>query len=367
MLHRKRGKVEKSGPHVEVWDCRGVLGDVARSSRLPELPDSYCYNQFRRISRTCVLDLHCREMDSCVQPLGGGIVSVDRSPFILFCRVEEKLSYPILERLDCTCMRGCAGNSPGRTQDARNEGVRFGRDPKCVRGTTVISRTEMVCAEDSTYISTDHMKPGHATAKSVAGSLLFGSPLGCVRGVPAQDTTWIMLAGFWFYGCFVCWIVMSSSVDFLAVDQVAADVADSTPLPGMFLGLAMDRLYDLVDDIPDVMGLLALRPSAAVSKVMSVPDSRCVRAVTPDDHVSIGFHEILIHDLADEEWPLVTMSALGFLRLDWPKKLFLFMSRYQFDLDQRRKECREQYGSTQSGACTTCGKYIKINLGKQVA
>ena len=126
--------------------------------------------------------------------------------------------------------------------------------------------------------------------------------------------------------------------------------ADSTPLLGTSLGLAMtlesDRLYDLVNYIPDVNGLRALRPSAAVSIVMSVPDSRCVRAVTPDDHVSIGFHEILIHDLADEEWPLVTMSELGFLRLDWTKKLFLFMSRYQFDLDQRRKECREKYGST---------------------
>ena len=50
----------------------------------------------------------------------------------------------------------------------------------------------------------------------------------------------------------------------------------------------------------------------------------------PDDHVSIGFHEILSHDLADEEWPLVTLSDLGCLQLDWLKT----MSRYQFDLDQ---------------------------------
>ena len=52
----------------------------------------------------------------------------------------------------------------------------------------------------------------------------------------------------------------------------------STPLPGMFLGLALDlrsdRLYDLVNDIPDVMGLRAIQPSAAIVKVMSVPDSR---------------------------------------------------------------------------------------------
>ena len=87
----------------------------------------------------------------------------------------------------------------------------------------------------------------------------------------------------------------------------------------MFLGLGLDlgsdRLYDLIDDIPDVMGLRALRPSAVICKVMSVPDSRCVRVVTPDDHVSMGFYEIITHDLADEEWPLVTLSDLGCLRL----------------------------------------------------
>ena len=90
-------------------------------------------------------------------------------------------------------------------------------------------------------------------------------------------------------------------------------------------------------DIPDVMGL---RPSAAIVKVMPVPDSRCVRVMTPDDHVNIGFHEVLIDDLEDEDLPFVTLSELGCLRLDWLKTLFTFMSRYQFDLDQMRKDCR---------------------------
>ena len=81
-------------------------------------------------------------------------------------------------------------------------------------------------------------------------------------------------------------------------------------------------------DIPDVMGLWALQPSAPIVKVMSVPDSRCVRVVTPDDHVNIGFHEVLLHDLEDEDLPFVALSELGCLRLDWPKTLFTFMSRY---------------------------------------
>ena len=90
-----------------------------------------------------------------------------------------------------------------------------------------------------------------------------------------------------------------------AMDQVVSSPAPSTPLPGTFLGFALDlgsdRLYDLVQDIPDVMGILALQPSAAIVKVISMPDSRYVRVVTPDDHVNIGFHEVLLHDLEDED------------------------------------------------------------------
>ena len=116
-----------------------------------------------------------------------------------------------------------------------------------------------------------------------------------------------------------------------AVDQAGASPTPSNTLPDTFLGLALylgsDRLYHLVKDIPDVMGLRALRPSAAIVKVMSVPDNRCVRVVTPDDHVNIGFHEVLIHDLEEEELPFVALSELGCLRLDWPKTLFTFMSR----------------------------------------
>ena len=65
----------------------------------------------------------------------------------------------------------------------------------------------------------------------------------------------------------------------------------------------LDKLYDLPEDIQDVMGLQALRPSAAVCKVMTIPNSKCVRIVTPDEHVSTGFHEILVHDMGQEEWP----------------------------------------------------------------
>ena len=67
------------------------------------------------------------------------------------------------------------------------------------------------------------------------------------------------------------------------------------------------------------------------------------------------------------EPPFVALSDLGCLRLYWTTALFTFMGRYQFELDQMCKECRERFGSTQSGSCTTCGKHIQQNLGKHVA
>ena len=54
--------------------------------------------------------------------------------------------------------------------------------------------------------------------------------------------------------------------------------------------------------------------SAAIVKVMSVPDSRCICVVAPDDHVNIGFHEVLLHDMGEEDLPFVALSELDCLR-----------------------------------------------------
>ena len=154
---------------------------------------------------------------------------------------------------------------------------------------------------------------------------------------------------------------MSYGADLPVVNQARAAVATTKLLPGTFLGLGLDlrsdKLYDLGGAIPDVMGLRAIQPRAAVVKVMSVSDSRCVRVVVPDDHLANRFHEILMYDIEDEEQPFVVLSELGCLRLDWPKALFTFMARYQFEPNQMCKECREQFGST----------HIQQNMGKHIA
>ena len=128
-----------------------------------------------------------------------------------------------------------------------------------------------------------------------------------------------------------------------------------------------DRLYDLPTGIHDVMGLQALRPSSAVCKVMSVPDSNYVRVITPDEHVPTGFQEILIEDMGLREWPKVSLSEVGCLKLDWPQEFFTFVGRYQLELEQMRKECRDRFEGISSGACPTCEKFIQVNLVGHVA
>ena len=211
-------------------------------------------------------------------------------PPIPHCRVAEVPSVTVAQLRGGTRMRCCVGNghSPGETQDAREVGVFPG---------------EMECAEDSDYIKPDSVVESPVYVWSVTGSLLFGSPLRRVRGLqqpplPSRDPTWIVLVGFWLSCRLVWWSIMSSGIKLPAMDREGATTTASTPLPRTFLGLALDlrsdRLYDLVNDIPDVMGLPAIQPSAAIVKVMSVLDSRCVRVVMPNDHVNIRFHDILI-------------------------------------------------------------------------
>ena len=239
-----------------------------------------------------------------------------------------------------------------------------------------ISAEELVTAEDWGYIRpvTDDESP--FCVRPVTGSHLFRSPIGRVLGLwlphlPFRHLLWTILGGSRFSCLLFWWDMMSARTDLPMLDQAEAATAAAKPLPGTFIGLGLDlrsdKLYDLGRAIPDVMGLRAIQPKVAVVKVMSVPDSRCVRVVIPDDHLLNRFHEILIHDVQYEEPPFVALSDLGCLRLDWPRALFTFMGRHQFELDQLRKECRQRFGCTQSGSCTTCGKHIQQNLGKHDA
>ena len=173
--------------------------------------------------------------------------------------------------------------------------------------------------------------------------------------------------------CAPWWLcIMQSGTSLLDTEQARVDSAAEDPLPDIFRGfeltLQSDRLYYLDSAIPDVIGLRAMQPDTAVIKVMSIPDNRCIRVVIPDDHVGTeGFHEILIHDMDEADPPYVALGDLGCLHLDWPIAIFSLMGRYQVDLEYLCQECRERFGSVQSGLCTYCGKHIWQVLGRHVA
>ena len=63
----------------------------------------------------------------------------------------------------------------------------------------------------------------------------------------------------------------------------------------------------------------------------------------------------------------MSLSELDYLRRTWHRAVFAFMTRYQQDLELKRKECKERFACTQSGNCTHCGKYIQMDLGKHIA
>ena len=172
----------------------------------------------------------------------------------------------------------------------------------------------------------------------------------CLLAWPVRHGIYLVPLDFVRIVIFLCYFCRVFAERFMAsgrspdMDQAGPSYAPSDPLPGTFFGLSLDigseKLHDLAPDIPDVMGLRALMPSAAIVKVMSALDSRCIRVVTLDDHVNIAFHEILLHDMGEEELPFVAVSELDYLRRIWPRALFVFMSRYQQDLERLRKECK---------------------------
>ena len=110
--------------------------------------------------------------------------------------------------------------------------------------------------------------------------------------------------------------IMSSGTGSPTTEQAGRTPAVPEPIPGILRGfdfiLQSDCFYDLNGDIQDVFGLRAVQPEVAVAKVMSVLNNRCVRVVIPDNNIGTdGFHEVLIHDMADVDAPDMPVSELG--------------------------------------------------------
>ena len=353
---QKTGHARTASPAIGRWDWRRILKNVARFSRLPDSQELAERNALHNLDRQYVLDLCVIQVQSCIQPLESGPVAsvhsqceshvgasipdiqptgvcrtvLDNSS-VSPCRRTVIQLDPLVELFSCLPVRDSTTNdhisdasvkeTMPTTQVQSTKMCAYDdsdwprRNPNRALGMNV-SRTGTTCAEYCAYIRATSLDDWSVSNQPAVDPIVFGSPHRLLRDARNEDTTWIRLTCFWFHYCRVWWIAMSSLKITPEADRPNAVDTDSTHPPGTFLGNVLnshsDRLYDLTEDIPDVMGLQALRPSAIVCKVMTVPNSRCVRVVTPDEHVKTGFHEILIHDMGQEDWPLVTLSDTGF-------------------------------------------------------
>ena len=356
----------KDGTCPNSWSSRRMRGrilkNVARFSKLPDILKLAGRNALCNLGRKYVLDLCVITVQSSIQPLESGPVASSHSQFeshggasipdfrqtgvcravldnspVSLCRRTVMQSDPLVEMFSCLPVRDCMTNghvsgvsakeATPTTQVQSAEMCAYDdsdwsrRNPNRALGMEV-SRTGTTCAEYCAYIRATSLNDWAVSNRPAVEPIVFGYPHRLVRGARNEDTTWFRLTCFSFYNCQVWWIAMSSSKNPPEAGRPSAVEMTSTHLPGTFLGHVLnfyfDRLYDLTEDIPDVMGLQALRPSAAVCKVMTVLNSRCVRIVTPDEHVKTGFHKILVHDMAREHWPLVTLSDIGCLRIEGP-------------------------------------------------
>ena len=87
----------------------------------------------------------------------------------------------------------------------------------------------------------------------------------CIEGYFVRSSIIVVLIIWYCFGVFRVRAMASNGLP--DREQGGPSYAPSGPLPGTFLGPALDirseRLYELAPDIPDVMGLRALRPNAA--------------------------------------------------------------------------------------------------------
>ena len=84
--------------------------------------------------------------------------------------------------------------------------------------------------------------------------------------------------------------------------------------------------------------------------------------MTPVDLVLRGLHEILLHDMGEEELPFMATGELDCIRRVWLRAFLAFLTRDQQDLKRTQKECKGRVVCTQSENCTYGGNYIQMEF-----
>ena len=55
-----------------------------------------------------------------------------------------------------------------------------------------------------------------------------------------------------------------------------------------------------------------------------------------------------------------------YLRIGYYAPFLCAMSDLQFELERRRRTCKQRFRGTQLDSCTYCGKLIKLDMGRHV-
>ena len=101
--------------------------------------------------------------------------------------------------------------------------------------------------------------------------------------------------------------------------------------------------------------------------VMTGRDSRSVRALVPDWKVlDRGYHDVTLVDMNHVDGPEVPVAELDTLRWMWPVPVDSGMSNLQFELERKRRACKQRFRGTQSDSCTYCRKLIKLDMVRHV-
>ena len=154
--------------------------------------------------------------------------------------------------------------------------------------------------------------------------------------------------------------VSRSGVNFQVQIQVSWNALE------VYVTLDSDSAYEL-KTVPNVLGLHARQPGAAVIKVLLGRDSRSVRALVP--HVKVlnrEFHDVALLDMADITRPDFSIADFSLLRLQWPVPVS-GLAHLQPELEQLRHVCKKRYRGTQADMFSFCGKRIKLDMSRHVA
>ena len=193
--------------------------------------------------------------------------------------VPRSVQYPVgSSEFSCSpCPRGLrdATGSVDWNGQYDDDADWFDGNPNRVGG-SVITGTDATVAQYCSYIRGIPNADWAFSNRPAVEISVLGYPPVLVKNSDNKDTAWIRLKWVWIYKCQAGWIVMSSNrftpvvTKPRTIEEVPSHSSES------FLKRVsethLDKLYDLPESIQDVMGLQALRPSAAVCKVMTIPD-----------------------------------------------------------------------------------------------